>query len=309
MATTEQILEKITAILQDINTQFTDLAAHSDASNELKGDLFEATVNYFAAHVTIYNKLLKSEGSETPQSDDAVVFTPAINTEQEEAVHSQQVAEVRSPGANEVNEEEVVAREGAAEETSEAPDAVRIDHPDIEEREVEEDEVAKEDEQGSAADAEESNRPDAVTQPSDDAAEHTDVREVVQEVTIENKELQVDTGVGRPSRPLSLNERISAQRRAESSGGSLAHFGKRTDSERVTDIKSAISLNDKLLFIKDLFNGYSLAYSEAIELLNRYDDFASADAFLQENYAQKNNWADKPVAVDKLYAILRKRFG
>src|SRR5690606_36439891 len=148
---------KITAILQDVNTQFTDLAADSDASNELKGDLFEATVNYFAAHVTIYNKLLKREGSETPQSDDPVVFTPSIDTEQEEAVHSQQVAEVRDSGANEANEEEVVAREGAAEETPAAPDAVGVGYQGIAERDVEEDEVeevevAKEDEQGSAAD-------------------------------------------------------------------------------------------------------------------------------------------------------------
>ena len=83
----------------------------------------------------------------------------------------------------------------------------------------------------------------------------------------------------------------------------------RGEAERVSDIKSAISLNDKLLFIKDLFNGYSLAYSEAIELLNRYDDFSAADSFLKTNYAAKNNWADKPETVDKLYAVLRKRFG
>jgi hypothetical protein len=77
----------------------------------------------------------------------------------------------------------------------------------------------------------------------------------------------------------------------------------------VLDIKTAINLNDKLLFIKDLFNGYSLAYSEAVELLNRFDNFAEADAFLQSNYALKNGWSEKPQTVEKLYAILRKRFG
>src|SRR5690606_6578955 len=140
-------------------------------------------------------------------------------------------------------------------------------------------------------------------------SDETEVKQVVNEVTIANKEVQVAPESERPARPLSLNERISAQRRGESTGVHPLLSTQRGDTERVTDIKSAISLNDKLLFIKDLFNGYSLAYSEAIELLNRYDDFASADAFLQANYAKKNNWADKPAAVDKLYAVLRKRFG
>lgn len=76
----------------------------------------------------------------------------------------------------------------------------------------------------------------------------------------------------------------------------------------ITDLKSGISLNDKLLFIKDLFNGYSLAYSEAIELLNRFDAFDAADRFLQSNYAQKNNWAAKQSTADKFYEIFERRF-
>ncbi|QBQ42189.1 hypothetical protein E2P86_13945 [Sphingobacterium psychroaquaticum] len=114
-----------------------------------------------------------------------------------------------------------------------------------------------------------------------------------------------------PSRPLTLNEILQQQRQANvassaPAAASVSHAG--TATERITDLKSSISLNDKLLFIKDLFNGYSLAYSEAVELLNRYATFGEADAFLQTNYALKNNWADKPLTVDKLYAILRKKY-
>ena len=140
---------------------------------------------------------------------------------------------------------------------------------------------------------------------------------VSEEVVISEKAVEVEAAhTSLPSagdddekstRALSLNERLSAQRKAGGSINPLA--AAKNEGDRISDIKSAISLNDKLLFIKDLFNGYSLAYSEAIELLNRYDDFAAADGFLQTNYAQKNNWADKPETVDKLYAILRKRFG
>lgn len=120
-----------------------------------------------------------------------------------------------------------------------------------------------------------------------------------------------------PKRPMTLNELFSAQRKQEqtkageasvTSGRSAFNAPQPSIKRHATDLKSAVSLNDKLLFIKDLFNGYSLAYTEAIELLGRYDNFEDADAFLKNNYAVKNNWASKQVTVDKLYTILRQRF-
>lgn len=108
------------------------------------------------------------------------------------------------------------------------------------------------------------------------------------------------------TKPLTINELIQQQKQA---GVNLTQqFQTSTSQEKIVDLKTAISLNDKLLFIKDLFNGYSLAYSEALELLNRFDNYAEADAFLQTNYALKNGWAEKPQTVDKFYSLLRKRF-
>ncbi|MGV3707177.1 MAG: hypothetical protein ACO1NU_17530 [Arcticibacter sp.] len=99
----------------------------------------------------------------------------------------------------------------------------------------------------------------------------------------------------------SINDMISAQKAQQSPGSSYKQ-------PPIADLKSGVSLNDKLLFIKDLFNGYSLAYSEAMEILNRFDTFESADNFLKSNYAAKNNWAAKQGTVDKFYEVLRRRF-
>ncbi|WP_343558495.1 hypothetical protein [Sphingobacterium sp.] len=110
-----------------------------------------------------------------------------------------------------------------------------------------------------------------------------------------------------PSRPLTLNEIISQQKQAGVQNR-VYQVNQSGSSDKLTDIKTGISLNDKLLFIKDLFNGYSLAYSEAVELLNRFSTYAEADAFLQTNYAVKNRWADKPHTVEKLYEVLRRRY-
>jgi len=62
------------------------------------------------------------------------------------------------------------------------------------------------------------------------------------------------------------------------------------------------------LFIKDLFNGYSLAYSEAIDLVNKANSIEAAEHFLKANYALKNGWSQKQGTVDKLHEIISRKF-
>ncbi|GGI24278.1 hypothetical protein [Pedobacter mendelii] len=76
----------------------------------------------------------------------------------------------------------------------------------------------------------------------------------------------------------------------------------------ISDLKQSINLNEKLLFIKDLFSGYNMAYSEALDIVNKMPNFESADSFLQNNYAVKNNWATKQTTVDQFYELLNRRF-
>lgn len=106
-----------------------------------------------------------------------------------------------------------------------------------------------------------------------------------------------------PAKPMSLNERLASQLGTNSNTSN-------TDPNKntLTDLKQGINLNDKMLYIKDLFNGYNLAYAEVIDLLNKMADFKTADAFLQNNYAEKNNWAAKSGTVTKFYELLKQRF-
>lgn len=135
-------------------------------------------------------------------------------------------------------------------------------------------------------------------------SEKEEIEPVVREVVEEKKVLEIEPEP--TTKPLTINELIQQQKKA---GVNLTQqFQTSTTQERALDLKTAVSLNDKLLFIRDLFNGYSLAYSEALELLNRFNNFAEADAFLQSNYALKNGWADKQQTVEKFYILLRKKF-
>ncbi len=101
---------------------------------------------------------------------------------------------------------------------------------------------------------------------------------------------------------LTLNDRIAAQKDDQ--------LKAKPDQPKTNqDLQSMISLNDKLLFVKELFNGYNLAYAEAVNILNRYTNFEQAESFLNLNYAAKNNWKEKPVTTEKFMDLLRKKLG
>ena len=106
--------------------------------------------------------------------------------------------------------------------------------------------------------------------------------------------------VSEPEKPLTLNERIAAQSGVTPNTNSAP--------QPVKDLKAAITLNDKMLFVRDLFNGYSLAYSEAVEILNRFTNYDDADKFLTNNYVAKNNWDSKPGTKEKFYDLLKRRY-
>lgn len=137
--------------------------------------------------------------------------------------------------------------------------------------------------------------PKIVAEPVEE--EMSPVIETVSKVTVETTTVEVEVETAyKPT----LNDILAGK----NTGTRLNE----TSGNNITDLKAAINLNDKLLYIKDLFNGYNLAYAEAIDIANKMPNFDAADNFFQKNYAVKNNWADKQATVDKFYLLLNRRF-
>ena len=122
------------------------------------------------------------------------------------------------------------------------------------------------------------------------------------EEPIANKPVEGSTGTQPPVK-LTLNEMLASNMGVNKNINDAG-----SPEATISDLKQAININQKLVFIKDLFNGYNLAYAEAIELLNKMPDYKTADTFLQNNYAIKNNWAAKQSTTEQFYALLKRRF-
>lgn len=339
MATSkDQLFEKIDNLLIDINSKYLELKS-VDTVDPIELTLLSGSIDYLSYHIkalkyfkdeSVANEETEISAGGFQQEVTATIFTPQTQIAEDIADSQDTVEEIASEAASDesVVEEspatEVAIAAEESETVAEAEEDVAFEHNEkvstdtdpVEEKvedisnstqpSAESEVVAPQEQEPTSNVVVEDERQVFVPKVEEavEPAEEPTLEEVAASIEQESVPQQEDVS----SRPLSINELIQQQKMA---GKNLTQqFNTSTTrSERVLDVKAAISLNDKLLFIKDLFNGYSLAYSEAIELLNRFDNFAEADAFLQSNYALKNGWSEKPQTVEKLYGVLRKRFG
>ncbi len=267
----KEMFSKVGEILKELNEQYQYLAKAPEKMNELEIELFVANANFLADHIKIVQKLNNANGPVLEKPVEGVQPEPV-----EKAPEPQQKPEPVKPVDDKLTEEEEPAK-------TELKDELKFDFEKDEQDENKEQQDDKEQE----------------AKPADNTISEEPVAHTV---VIREKTISVDTPVKASTEPApTLNDVIAAQTDQSTVAGKY-------NRQSVADLKSIISLNDKLLFVKDLFNGYSLAYSEAIELLNRFDSLDSADNFLKTNYSAKNNWSDKQSTVDKFYEILNRRF-
>lgn len=84
-------------------------------------------------------------------------------------------------------------------------------------------------------------------------------------------------------------------------------LGTKSRKSNPQDLKALISINEKFLFINELFDGNLREYNENLETLNRYSDFKSALGFL-DILRKKNLWNSESIAFNKLKELLEQRF-
>jgi len=77
-----------------------------------------------------------------------------------------------------------------------------------------------------------------------------------------------------------------------------------TTGARVNDLAKAISINDRLLFIKELF-GSSELFTQTVKQLNGLQSFDEAQQYLAETFPR---WDNDNSATQLLMAIIRRRY-
>lgn len=329
------IFKKIGQILNELQDQYEFLAHNPEQLNELELELFMANANFLSDHVQIVKKLnnnkpvkeipehtldavvekeepliqnntpsfefILNDNSSTDKFDfeeksvDNIFDRPLSKEEERIIAEKQRLMESKSqPEASDQQATEKITTEPSL-VTSQIEEATIDEEPEP----IEEPPVYKEESVVEVQDEIKIPEPALESTPEPIAFKASEPIKVVEAKTAPERIQQEPVSNVRPT----LNDILAGK-----NNNSSVNLNLESNKPTITDLKKGITLNEKLLYIKDLFNGYNLAYSEAIDLINKMPDLKTADTFLKNNYAEKNNWASKQTTVDKFYELLNQRF-
>jgi len=304
----QEVFKKIGTIIKELNDQYNYLAENESEMNDLELELFVANAHFLADHSEVLRKLnlnkpepVKPAPANEPRFFEPVVQQASPLVEKEPAKEEN----VQQPMATE--KPQISARENPVPHIDLRGDDTGTDYSYMRQEElpVIKHELKLEDIPNAEEDDEEP-EPDEMRHPIHHIPEKPKAEAPKIEVTpppVTKEPIKPQVDVDEKEGMLTINQRISAQINANTSRNA-----EHTSAQPITDLKQAITLNDKLLYIKDLFNGYNLAYSEALDILNRFNSFDEAENFLRTSYAVKNNWDAKQGTAEKFYALLRRRY-
>ncbi|RXK62468.1 hypothetical protein ESA94_05555 [Lacibacter luteus] len=99
---------------------------------------------------------------------------------------------------------------------------------------------------------------------------------------------------------LSLNDQLG-NNQAE-----IVH--KLSESNAIKDLKKAIGINDRFVFINELFRGDEAMYERSIKTINNFSIYPEAQYWMERELKIKLGWDDTRPAVQEFYALVKRRF-
>ncbi|HMU10440.1 MAG TPA: hypothetical protein PKC54_10565 [Ferruginibacter sp.] len=97
----------------------------------------------------------------------------------------------------------------------------------------------------------------------------------------------------------SINERLKQ---------SKIDLGETLTEVPIRDLRKAIGVNDRFLFINELFRGDEPAYERSIKTINGFSIFPEAEYWIQRELKVKNGWSDANEIVQQFYHLVKRRF-
>jgi len=76
----------------------------------------------------------------------------------------------------------------------------------------------------------------------------------------------------------------------------------------IKDLRKAIGINDRYLFVKELFNGDESLFEKSIKTINNFSLYPEAAFWVQKELQQKMGWKDDNEVVGVFNQLVRRRF-
>ncbi len=142
-------------------------------------------------------------------------------------------------------------------------------------------------------------------------AEEKTPEPISEEELIEEKHVPVEK-TEKPAEPPKITLDLFSEAPPETLGDTLTSAEKPAVADSlqknsINDLREAIGINDKFLFINELFNGDLERYNKVVDELNSFSGLSGAQTYLAELQVQYQ-WNENGLAYQKLNVLLERKF-
>ena len=75
--------------------------------------------------------------------------------------------------------------------------------------------------------------------------------------------------------------------------GAVTDLSEKLSSSPIKNLKSAMGINERFLTVNELFGGNMTKFNETLDILNGFDKFSQAQAYLTKIIAPEHDWLDE----------------
>lgn len=246
---------------------------------------------------------IKTEENFPESSEEKVAVTEKLNEEKKEIIKDQDKVEVQEQISKGKDEEmlQKATTEEVSQEKAGVPRTETIPDKEISNEEIAEQLTVTEQISSESTRAREE-KPDEVIQTVEEIEKEPvsefkeDLFQAAQE-QIRKKTIYEKYSRQEPS----LNEKLAIKKEHVPLADSL-------QKGPIKDIRSAITVNMKLAFIRELYKGDQKEYNQMISFLTKCQNYTEAKLFLQEEKEKHPGWDKKPELFDQLMTLIYRRF-
>lgn len=130
---------------------------------------------------------------------------------------------------------------------------------------------------------------------------------------VQHKLKRTESPIGEGAKQKELNEVVGSSSAVQTSLNDLLKEDKKELSETILaepikDLRKGISINDRHLFINDLFRGDEAMFDRSIKTINSFHIFSEAEYWMQRELFLKLAWNEKQETTQAFMQLVKRRF-
>ena len=102
-----------------------------------------------------------------------------------------------------------------------------------------------------------------------------------------------------PENTVSINDKLSVP---------INEISDRLKDAPIADLKKAIGVNERFLYLNELFRGDDIMYDKSIKTINAFTNFEEAELWIRRELKLRLGWDDNYNTVIQFYGLVKRRF-